>query len=102
SGHNNRKQSQQTQLRESDAWTEQGCPLGGGGQDARGRGLCARTALTGAHRPSECRHASRVEWPATARTSTIFTQSGFLANDRFRRTNVGHMDIELTIDAPKM
>lgn len=69
------------QRNESADRNERGRPAGGVGPEARGAGLPARTALTEAQRPAECRHTSRIEWPATVRRSTIFAAAWILAND---------------------
>src|SRR2546425_10963293 len=58
------------QMRESVDPNERGRPVGGAGQESRAAGLYAWTRLSGAQRPSGRRHASPVEWPAAAPTST--------------------------------
>jgi hypothetical protein len=52
-------------------------PASGAGQDSRGGGLYARTRLTGAQRPSGRRHASPVDWPVAAPTSTNFARTQY-------------------------
>jgi hypothetical protein len=56
---------------------ERGPPAGGAVQDTQEGGLDARTGLSGAPRSSETQLASAVQWPAAARTSTIFTRTRF-------------------------
>jgi hypothetical protein len=58
------------QIGESGHSNERGRATGGGGQGSRAAGRDASTARTGSQRLSGRRDASRVEWPATAPTST--------------------------------
>src|SRR5712691_583164 len=71
------------QRRESADSTERERPTGGAEQESRAAGLDASPRRLGLPRPFGRRDASRVEWPATARTSNDFCPDAILARHRF-------------------
>ena len=72
------------QMGESVDRNERGRRFGGVEQGFRGGGLYVRTGLTGVQRRSKWRHASPVEWPATAGHVNDFCQDAILARHRWR------------------
>src|SRR4029453_18214870 len=67
------------QIGESGDSNERVRAAGGGGQGSRAAGLDASTGRTGSQRPSGRHDPSRVEWPATAPTSSEFVPDAVLA-----------------------
>ena len=73
-GHNRRKPSQSRRSHERKRRSERASTPGWWRRDAW-------TGPTGAPRPSGRRHASPAEWPAAARTSTMFCPDAILARE---------------------